>query len=67
MFLKVRYRKKACTQYLFLYTNMDLRKSQICIFAKGLVHGFSQKREISSSFLFRKNEAIKGFYERSIQ
>ena len=35
-----------------VYKNIDLRKSKICIFPKGLGHGFGQKFEISSFFRF---------------
>ena len=37
------------------YVNINTNRSQICIFAKGLVHGFSQKWDICSTFLFRQN------------
>ena len=37
------------------YKNINTNRSQICIFAKGLVHGFSQKWDICSTFPFRQN------------
>ena len=39
--------------------NMDLRKPQNCLFAKGLVHDFGQKVEVFSSSVFIKNKSRK--------
>ena len=39
--------------------NMDFKKGKIGIFAKGIVHNFSQKVEVFSSFVFIKNRSRK--------
>ena len=39
--------------------NMDLKRRQIGIFAKGIVHDFGQKVEVFSSFVFIKNRSRK--------
>ena len=39
--------------------NRDLKRSQIGIFAKGIVHDFGQKVEVFSSFVFMKNRSRK--------
>ena len=47
------------------YKNRCLRKPQIRIFPNGLVHGFGQKFEISSTLNFMQNTPRKGIWERS--
>ena len=37
------------------YNNINIKSRKISIFPKGLVHGFGQKFDISSTFLFRQN------------
>ena len=39
--------------------NMDLKRREIGIFAKGIVHDFGQKVEVFSSFVFIKNRSRK--------
>ena len=39
--------------------NMDLKRRQNCIFAKGIVHDFGQKVEVFSCFVFIKNRSRK--------
>ena len=39
--------------------NKDLKKRQNWQFAKGIVHDFGQKVEVSSSFVFIKNRSRK--------
>ena len=50
VFCDVLYRKLA----IFDHKNIVLKKSQICIFSKGLVYGFDAKFEISLSVLLRQ-------------
>ena len=38
---------------------MDLKKREIGIFPKGIVHEFGQKVEVFSSFVFVKNRSTK--------
>ena len=40
-------------------------KRKMRIFAKGLVHRFGQKFEISSTLIFMQNRRIKSIWERS--
>ena len=40
-------------------------KDKIGIFAKGLVHGFGEKFEISSTLIFMQNRPRKSIWERS--
>ena len=47
------------------YKNNRLRKTQIRIFPKGLVHRFDQKLEISSTLIFMQNRPRKSIWERS--
>ena len=47
------------------YKNNCLRKAQIRIFPKGLVHGFGKKFEISSTLIFMQNRPTKSIWERS--
>ena len=46
------------------YKNNCLRKTQIRIFPKGLVHRFDQNLEISSPLLFMQNRPSKSIWER---
>ena len=39
--------------------NLDLKRSKIDIFAKGIVHDFGQKGEVFSSFVFIRNRSRK--------
>ena len=39
--------------------NMDLKEGKSGTFAKGIVHGFSKKVEVFSSFVFVKNRSRK--------
>ena len=39
--------------------NMDLKEGKIGTFAKGIVHDFGQKVEVSSCFVFIKNGSTK--------
>ena len=41
------------------------KRRKICIFPKGLVYGFGQKFQISSSFLFEQNRPRKSVWWRS--
>ena len=47
------------------YKNDCLRKTQIRIFPKGLVHRFGEKFEISSTLVFMQNRPRKSIWERS--
>ena len=47
------------------YKNNCLRKTQIRIFPKGLVHRFDQNLEISSTLIFMQNRPRKSIWERS--
>ena len=47
------------------YKNNCLRKTQIRIFPKGIVHRFDQKLEISSTLIFMQNRPRKSIWERS--
>ena len=47
------------------YKNHCLRKTQNCIFPKGLLRRFPQKFEISSSLTFMQNRPKKSIWERS--
>ena len=45
--------------------NMDLKRRQNCIFAKGIVHRFDQKFEISPTLIFMQNRLRQSIWERS--
>ena len=47
------------------YKKKCLRKRKIRIFPNGLVHGFGQKFEISSTLNFMQNRPRKSIWERS--
>ena len=44
--------------------NMDLKRRQNWHFAKGIVHDFGQKVEVSSCFVFIKNRSRKSVCRR---
>ena len=46
------------------YKNNCVRKTQITIFPKRLVHRFGQKFEISSALIFTQNRPRKNIWER---
>ena len=48
-------RKQECLEKI----NMALKEGKIGIFAKGIVHNFSQKVEVFSYFVFIKNRSKK--------
>ena len=47
------------------YKNNCLLKSKMGIFAKGLVHRFGQKFQISSTLIFMQKRPRKSIWERS--
>ena len=53
--------KKEAFKY---YKNSCVRKTQIRIFSKGLVHRFGQKFEISSTLILMQNRPRKRVWER---
>ena len=61
LFADVQDKKEAIKEY----KNDCLRKTQIRIFPKGLVHRFGEKFEISSTLVFMQNRPRESIWERS--